>query len=305
MKLGDIASTDFENMARKTGVRYQTGPFNINLKTQNRSLLLFLHQFYASAQTVASEEFCQFHIDISRSQGLRRFLRPKALFAMDSINPFEPYPYDHAFPMLEWGLNFCIGTSANQYLMLHSAAVERNGKAMILPALPGSGKSTLCAGLINRGWRLLSDEFGIIDLETGQVIPLPRSIPLKNQSIEVIRNFAPEALMGPLYKKTRKGDVMHLAPPPESLLRQFEPARPAWVVFPKYEEGAKAELSVENTAMAFTRLSNNSFNYKVTMERGYHALTKLTRQVKCYRLISGDLEETIDLLSAMADRETS
>jgi predicted ATPase len=29
---------------------------------------------------------------------------------------------------------------------------------VILPAPPGSGKSTLCAALVTRGWRLLSDE---------------------------------------------------------------------------------------------------------------------------------------------------
>jgi predicted ATPase len=32
--------------------------------------------------------------------------------------------------------------------------VERDGHALILPAMPGSGKSTLTAALVQRGWRL-------------------------------------------------------------------------------------------------------------------------------------------------------
>jgi predicted ATPase len=46
--------------------------------------------------------------------------------------------------------------------MLHAAVVEKNGKALILPALPGSGKSTLSAALAMNGWRFLSDEFTMI-----------------------------------------------------------------------------------------------------------------------------------------------
>ena len=76
--------------------------------------------------------------------------------------------------------------------MLHAAVVERNGSALFLPAMPGSGKSTLCAALTYRGWRLFSDEFGLIEPARGAVLPLPRAIPLKNRSIEVIRRFAPQ-----------------------------------------------------------------------------------------------------------------
>ena len=64
---------------------------------------------------------------------------------------------------------------------------------MLLPAAPGSGKTTLCAGLSLRGWRLLSDEFGLIRPGTTDLVPVPRPMALKNESIDVIRQFDREA----------------------------------------------------------------------------------------------------------------
>lgn len=89
-------------------------------------------------------------------------------------------PVGHAFPQLEWAMNWCISTQANFYLLLHSAVIERNGFAAIMPAPPGSGKSTLCAALINRGWRLLSDELALISLHDQNIYPLARPVGLKN-----------------------------------------------------------------------------------------------------------------------------
>ena len=81
--------------------------------------------------------------------------------------------------MLEWGMNWCIASNAHQYFIMHSAMIEKNGQAILLPAPQGSGKSTLCAAMVNAGWRLFSDELGLIEPETLQAIPCTRPINLK------------------------------------------------------------------------------------------------------------------------------
>ena len=106
---------------------------------------------------------------------------------------FNPLPAEQAFPLLEWGLNWCVATQCHQYLILHAAVLERGGRALIMPAPPGSGKSTLCAALVARGWRLFSDELALIEIGGGQIVPLPRPISLKNESIDrIISGFWPE-----------------------------------------------------------------------------------------------------------------
>jgi HprK-related kinase A len=106
--------------------------------------------------------------------------RPQVLFRLDGVVPFRSLPLRHAVPIFEWGLNWCIVSRANNYLIIHAAAIEKGGHVAIMPGVPGSGKSTLTAGLVNRGWRLLSDEMALISLTDGSVTPLVRPISLEN-----------------------------------------------------------------------------------------------------------------------------
>lgn len=299
--LGELPREQLLKLARDQELKIKFGPFAIALRSARADLIALLQQFYPDAPLLNEQGFCHYHAEVQRDRSLSGVFKPKSQFSIDGVKPFDPYPLDHAFPLFEWGLNWCIGTTANQYLMLHSAVVERNGMALILPAVPGSGKTTLCAGLVNRGWRLLSDEFGIVDPESGLLLPMPRAMPLKNESIAVIEAFAPQAMLGPLYEKTRKGDVRHLAPPRESVRRQSEAVMPRWLVFPRYQRGSEFQLSAQAGSVAFTRLSNNAFNYQVTMARGFKALTRLIRQVDSYSLHYSDLEGAIAELTAMAD----
>lgn len=283
-------------------VSLQTGPFQVRLDTDFPPLIDTVMAFYPDLVTDGADWIHHFHVCLRRPFGLRRWTRPQIRFLVDEGSPFEPYPLDHAFPLFEWGVNWCIAMRAHQYLMLHAAVVERGGGALILPALPGSGKSTLCAALALRRWRLLSDEFGLFDLATRDLAPLPRAVPLKNESIAVIRAFSPEAYLGPLFAKTRKGDVAHLRPPGDALSRQREPARPRWIVFPRFSRGHSAELRALPKSEAFVRLAQNSFNCGFLRGAGFSALSEIVSTCECHSLVFGSLAEALAILDATCVR---
>ncbi len=202
--------------------------------------------------------------------------------------------------MLEWGLNWCVSTHGHQYLAIHAAVVERSGRALILPAPPGSGKSTLCAGLVNRGWRLLSDELTLIDPASGHVLPLPRPVSLKNASIEVIRGLFGSAVLGPVVRDTVKGSVAHMKPPTDSVRRAGETARPGWIVLPRYEAGAPARLTSFPKAHAFMQLADNAFNYTIHGRHGFEVLAQIVDASACYEFAYGDLEEAASVFDELA-----
>jgi HprK-related kinase A len=273
---------------------FRIGPFALSLHTRLQSVLELVDWCYGTnPRADARRQPIQFNVRIERGAWYRRPLRPQARFLLEATSPFEPFPEDHAFPLFEWGLNWSIAIHAQQYLLLHAAVLERAGQALLLPATPGSGKSTLAAALALRGWRLLSDEFGIVDPRTCTLIPLPRAIPLKNRSIAVIRAYAPEAQLGPLFPRTRKGDVAHLRPPGDSLQRQDEPARPCWIVFPRYVSGSPVRRLALTKSYAFTRLAQNSFNYRLQGSMGFATLGTLVQRCGCWQAEYGDLDEMV------------
>jgi HprK-related kinase A len=290
--------------AARCGIYYQTGPFCIALRTEIPPLIELLEAFYGDVWASTEPVVTHFTVRLRHPPGIRRWLRPQVIFQLDDIHPFEPFPLAQAFPLLEWGLNWSIGTRAHQFLMLHAAALERNGEALVLPAMPGSGKSTLSAALAYRGWRFLSDEFGLIRPETVDILPIPRAVPLKNRSIPVIREYLPQAYLGPVFTKTRKGDVAHLRPPRESILRQCESARPRWIVFPRFTSGMQhAHLIPLEKSLGFTRLAQNAFNYQLLGEAGFHTLVRMVRVCDCYRLDYGDLDSAVSALDRLCSDE--
>ncbi len=293
MKVGELSPAELATRAAGPGLDFEAGPFRILLKTRLRGMVDVFARLYAGFPLQEREGIHDFHVELIDPAPLRRRFRPQSHFLLDGQAPFEPYPLDHAFPLFEWGLNYAIATRSHSWCLLHSAVVEKDGRALLLPALPGSGKSTLCAALMQRGWRLLSDEFGILDPDSGLLQPMPRPIPLKNRSIDVMRAFAPEGVFGPRFPRTRKGDVVHLAPTSESVARQHQPARPGWVLFPRYRAGAATRITPVAPSQAFVRLSNNAFNYQLGGETAFRALAALIRRVSCHDLVYGDLEDVV------------
>jgi HprK-related kinase A len=299
--LAELPDDDITERLGGTGILVQTGPFIVRIRSRVGGFARLFRRFYAHFPVVAAPAVADFHIQLDRPNSVRRWWRPQVLFLLDDRSPFLPYPLSHAFPLFEWGLNWAIAMQAHQYLMLHSAVVERSGRAMLLPAVPGSGKSTLCAAMVSRGWRLFSDEFGLVRADNGHLQPLPRPMPLKNRSIEVIRDFAPEAELGPSFHGTRKGTVAHLVSPASSVAHSAVTAPPAWLVFPRYKAGLPLRLTPIPRQQAFLKLANNSFNYQLLGLRGFEGVTRLVRDCDCHILSYGNLDEAIDALNRLAE----
>lgn len=287
---------------RASLLAYRTGPFTVKLRTDVPGLAGLVRDFYGDTVPAAIVDF---NLRVEKVSGWRRWWRPQVIFINERTSIFEPYPAEQAFPLLEWGTNWCISMRAHKFLMLHAGVVERGGRALILPALPGSGKSTLSAALACRGWRFLTDEIGLVDHRDGRLAPLPRAIPLKNQSIGVIQAGFPEARLGPRFENTRKGTVAHMQPPAESLHRQQESAVPAWIVFPRFRAGQPTRVERVEQSAAFTRLSQNAFNYRHLGEAGFNALCRLILTCECWSLHYSDLEHAIATLDALTGTTAS
>jgi len=282
------------------GLVLRTGPFANRIHSDVPQLADGIALLYADYPVAEAGGFADFHLSLHRAGGLRRWFRPQVRFAHDGMTPFKPLPLAQAFPMFEWVMNWCVSHRAHSSLIIHAAVLERHGRAVLLPAPPGSGKSTLCAALVTRGWRLLSDEMTLVSLGSGAVLPLPRPVSLKNESIGVIRAYAPDAVLSTPVEKTNKGTIAHLKPPAESIARAADPARPAFIVFPRYEAGAATSLAPLPKARAFMGVAENAFNYQVLGARGFTALASLIEATTAFEFRYSKLDEAVQLFERLA-----
>ena len=306
MKLLQLPPAELRRQLAGAGVWLRTGPFSLKVQSRIPHVAKGLTDLYGQFEIrSAHETFADFHVSVDPPATLRRWLRPEATFSFDGMQPFKPRPLDQAFPMLEWGLNWCVSTHAQHFLIIHAAVVEKNGLAAILPAPPGSGKSTLAAGLVLSGWRLLSDELTLVDRKTGLIHALPRPVSLKNQSIDVIRQFNPETFINRVSRDADKGAVAHMRPPRESVLRQHEPARPGWVIVPKWEAGAATMLTPRSKAETFMFLAQNAFNQSHLGADGFRVGTALIDQTHCYDFRYSALSEAVATFDRLAERRMS
>ena len=71
-------------------------------------------------------------------------------------------------------------------IALHSGAVERDGRVLLIAGMKGAGKSTLTAALVQRGARYVTDEVAVIDLPSGRVCPYPKPLDLSVDSLRLL-----------------------------------------------------------------------------------------------------------------------
>ncbi|WP_164884986.1 HprK-related kinase A [Rubrivivax rivuli] len=281
------------------GLWLDVGLVRMRVRSNLPVLAAHLQSVYRHFGFQTQGEWADLHFDLRSPGNLRRWIAPQVRFFCDGQVPFEPFPASAALPLMEWGANWLIGRRCNHLLLLHAGVVERQGRALVMPALPGSGKSTLTAALSLSGWRLLSDEFGAYDLAAGAFRPAIKPIGLKNQSIDVIRAFAPSAPLGPSFPKTRKGTVAHLAPDQASVLGVHETARPGAVLLPRWEAGSATQLQRVQPHLAFSALAFNAFNYQVLGAQGFQAVVALCEQCPVWQLVYSDLDDALARIDAL------
>ncbi len=228
----------------------------------------------------------------------RRWLRPSVHIGGDFVVPDAlPLPLSMGLLAAEMGMNLQVALGWRRHMLLHASAVARDGRAVILSGESGSGKSTLAALLGEGDWRLMGDEFTLIDPEGGDAFAFPRAVSLKNEAIAEVAARVDPARLGPLLAGTPKGDIRHLIPRPEAVAAMHEPARPTLLLFPRF--GGEASIEPMGEGEAFVRLTEASTNYIALGEAGFAALTRLVRETPAFGISYPDSATGIALVEQL------
>lgn len=233
-------------------------------------------------------------------QALRRFPWPRGPFRIRGHeNGFVDVRHRHeVLPHLEWMINWQVIQQRADLAQLHAATVAFGGDALILPGHPGSGKTTLAAGLLSRGWSYLCDEFALIDPATLKVHPFPRALCIKEPSFPVMDRLGLRLCRKTPYQKAAKGRVAFLSPLDVRPDAVGGSSSVRWVIFPMYRVGAAPTLMPVSRAQAVYMLGQQCFNFPVYAGRMLDILSDVVRKADCYRLITSDITTTCDLVES-------
>lgn len=255
--------------------RVQVGPAAFRIGSAWRQPIDQLAALYKDYPT---PDIPDFSVRLEAASFLRRFVRRSVAIDGDYMLPDAvPLPYAQALLAAEMGMNLQMALGWRRHLLLHASAVERGGKVLVMTGLSGSGKSTLSAMLGHNGWRFMGDEFVLLDPDSGQAVPFPRLISLKNEAIGAMQLAVPDGVYGPLLAGTPKGDIRHLVPPLNSVTAMEQGGTPALLLFPRF--GYPAAVREVAPGETFMRMTQASTNYVAMGEAGFRTMTRFIKSV--------------------------
>jgi HprK-related kinase A len=272
------------------GLRLAIGPVGFRLGSPWRRPVAELQRLYDGYPAPA---FAEYTARIEPVKPWRRWLRPSVAISGDYMIPEAlPMALGHGLLALEMAMNLQMALGHRRHLLIHAASVERDGKALVMTGASGSGKSTLAALLGERGWRLMGDEFALIDLDDGTIHPFPRAVSLKNQSIAVMERIVPEERFGRLLLNTPKGSIRHMRPRMDAVAKMRVAAAPAMLLFPRF--GAATDIRPVGPAEVFVRLTQASTNYVALGEPAFDALSRFALTVPAKAIDYPDTEAALE-----------
>ena len=183
-------------------------------------------------------------------------------------------------------------TRLDTAVALHAGAVAWKGTSIVLPGPSGSGKSSLVAWLIDKGFDYLTDEIALLKDGNG-IVGFPRAVVVKSGAIETVQNLSIFEQV-PLVKYGE-----HLLFQPAGA-RNHEAARPCgMLVFPRYRSGANVRIQGLTAAEAGLRLVECNLNARNFSDGGFAEITRLSRLVPAISVEYGDFAQLEDKLDTV------
>lgn len=168
---------------------------------------------------------------------------------------------------------------------LHAAAVSFRGRAIVMPAISGSGKSSLTTWLVANGFDYITDELVLID-KGQQVDGISRPIHIKTRGWGAIESLLEtDAVVfdgvqcNVIPIKSIGGEVSRSARHDHGIL-----------LFPHFKRGVPLQLAPISSTKAGLTLIKSHINARNMKDHGFPELMRLARTSQSYAFTFGGCE---------------
>ena len=190
--------------------------------------------------------------------------------------------------------------NAHDFLFyIHAGVVGTSESCVLLPAAPGSGKSSLTAALVHKGLRYFSDEVALIERDTFLVPATPLALCVKSTGWGVIAPYYPEIRTLDSHERMDGKVVRYVAPPASAMQQASAPV--SHLIFPRYDENAPTELKPIAHADALRRLMEECLALRQRFNHdNIGELVRWIAGIDCYALTFSSLDEASALVVQIA-----
>jgi hypothetical protein len=225
----------------------------------------------------------------------------KHLLLLNGTSSERSASLDELAPLVKGTLLLEAMNDFSYLLYIHAAVVRSASGCLLLPAAPGSGKSSLTAALIRAGFTYFSDEVALLEEGTLNVWPAPVSLCLKDGAWDLLAPRYPEIRDLAIHHRWDGKIVRYLNPPPAALDPGPEKSHPVhWIVFPRYSPQARTELRPLPKADALYRLLQQCLAVPAPLDQAKVAsLVNWISEIPCYELPMSWLDEAVALVDGL------
>jgi hypothetical protein len=186
---------------------------------------------------------------------------------------------------------------------IHAGVVGVDGSCLLLPAAPGSGKSSLTAALAHSGYVYFSDEVALLEEASFRVAPMRLPLCVKSTGWDLIARYYPALGAMPAHRRVDGKIVRYLPPPGE------QPPADGWpvsrLIFPRYREGEPTILRPLARVEALQRLMGECLAIPVRLDHGrVRGLIDWMKSIDCYDLTMSSLDEAVGLIRGLPAQTT-
>lgn len=192
-------------------------------------------------------------------------------------------PFEHFVPLIKDRVRLRFMRAHSNLLWMHAAAVAKNGRALILAAPSGQGKSSLSTLLTDVGWQLLSDDIAPVQLENDLVLPYPQRPQRRLNSV-----YVPVDDVGLLEREGVRIPLERV---------ETRPCEIAGVVIVKFEYSSDAAVSRLQAGSGALELLRNLTNFVDHKSAAVTRMAELARTVPIYSLTYGSRQNAVAILN--------
>jgi hypothetical protein len=207
-----------------------------------------------------------------------------------ALAPRRCYAPDSLLRYVEWLAVAQPLARSTSYMVIHGAALARDGATILLVGESGAGKTTVTVGLLQRGWLPLGDDLALISRQSLAITPFPRCFHadvFTAATIEQPALFAPVGALKGYVRPRRWAEAPVRVSCLARLTRQARDAAPASAQSMTQAEGAGAALQ----AAVRTGLPRREVA---------RVAVGVAAGASCWQVNNGALHDTLDTLERLA-----